>query len=460
MESGEPILETEQIRKFISDRLSTAIEELAKEFSASQEAGYRMVCEERDCLLRRLEELEEQRHQSEAALIAVPAGAVEPQGPQPSASEVEVSAQDAAALDDAVPLSSAVIEQAGESASATGLSSLAAEAPQPVTEDAAVGRDTDEIGATYFIQEAAELKQRNQELEAEVGGLRTEMDRLKQEQSEVAGLRERLVQFEVLERERNATREQLEKARQELAALEEELKRVMSDRERQERDLRREQSEVRKSEALNVELRKALKLAEKDRVRSAAEVAHLNESLASVRAELDQANQNLSMCQSAREVLRVENGKLEQSSRRARDEYNWEVALRLSPMLASLSALAGLEPNETHGLSTRSVFEDFRRWVEQVAGGRLEPVPAKGELSGDVLWLDADTLGLESLMERYDWAGERPFEGLPTGQRKRAFRLSRRGWAVGKRVVARAFVTAVLDEPTQPDEADAGADQE
>jgi hypothetical protein len=67
MESGEQTLETGQTRKFISARLATAIEELAEEISVSHEARYQAVCEERDRLLRRLEGLEEQEHQSEAA---------------------------------------------------------------------------------------------------------------------------------------------------------------------------------------------------------------------------------------------------------------------------------------------------------------------------------------------------------------------------------------------------------
>jgi len=446
MESGEPILETGQTRKFINDRLSTLIDELAEEISISQEARYRAVCEERDCLLRRLEELDEQRHRSEAALIAVPASTVERQDPQQPGPDGEASAQDAAVLDEAVTLISAIAGEAGESVSTSVLSPFVEDTAQAVPAEAEADGDGGATESTRYFGKAVALKQRNVALTAELEQLRTELNALQLGQSEAAGLRERLAQFEDVERDRDVVRQKLTKARQELAALEEELK--------------REQEKARSHWREIKKLEKSLKSAEKAQDRNAADMVTLNNTLVSVRAELDQANQNLSICQSAREVLRRQKEQLEQSSRHARDEYELEVATRLSPMLASLSALAGLEPNETQGLSARPVFEDFRRLVKQAAGGRLESFPAKSELTGDFLRLDADTVGLESLMERYDWAGERPFEGLPIGQRKRAFRLSRRGWIVNNRVVARAFVTAVPDEQTGPDEASHAAEQE
>jgi hypothetical protein len=455
MESGERILEPEQTRKRLSARLSTVIDEIAEEIAASQEARYLAVCEERDRLL---QVIERQEHQIGAALSTESAAAIEQQGSQQSPSGAEASALEGAVSEEPILSSSAIAPEIDESAPTTVRPSLTTEVPQAVTEEA-IGGGEEEIGDSYYIRKAAGLKLRNQELEAEVSRLQGEVGRKEQERSEVTRLQEQLAKYEVLATERDVVQQKLVRSQRELAGLEEELKQVLSDRGALEKDLKRAQDEVRGCNRQIMKLQERQRLAEEVQNRSAADVAQVRDELGSARAELDQVNQNLSICQSAREVLRLENGKLKQDSRQARDEYNWEVARRLSPVLGSLSALAGLEPNETQGLSPRSVFEDFKKWVEQVAGGRLEPFPAKSELSGDLLWLDADTTNLELLMERYDWAGERPFEGLPTGQRKRAFRLSRRGWAVSTRVVARAFVTVAPDQEARADEVGAASEQ-
>jgi hypothetical protein len=100
-----------------------------------------------------------------------------------------------------------------------------------------------------------------------------------------------------------------------------------------------------------------------------------------------------------------------------------------------------LEPESVKGLKPRSVLEKLKAWMVQATEESLVPFPSKGEMSADhTLYLDPDEAGMESLMEKYDWQPDHPFEGLPVGKRGCRFRVLRRGWRVGKNILVRAQV--------------------
>jgi len=84
--------------------------------------------------------------------------------------------------------------------------------------------------------------------------------------------------------------------------------------------------------------------------------------------------------------------------------------------------------------------------MEQATGERLVSFPSQSEIQANhTFYLDPDEGGIEALMEVYDWYPDHPFEGLPVGERRRRFRILRRGWRVEKDILIRAQV-AVEDE--------------
>lgn len=328
--------------------------------------------------------------------------------------------------------------------------------------------------------EIERLRQEANRVQAEVGQLRIELAAAKEEKEqstqEVATLQQRLAEasseVQTLKRENEQLRKDRAETEARLSALQTEL-----DAARQQLAAREQELETKRKEisGINKSLNRSKKTLNCKREDLDAERA-TNQELRQARDAATQNEQairrDLEICKSSRDQLARQVEDLQVAVRKEREQSGWEMATRLTAVLAKLSALANLEPDQVLGLSERAVFEEFRTELGRAAGGRLEPFPGKHEMADNTLWLDADQNGLEALQARYDWSPERPFEGLLPGSRRLPFRLSRRGWSVGERVLQRAHVVPMTmeqelaadlqpEEPAvepdrQPDEPDAG----
>ena len=286
---------------------------------------------------------------------------------------------------------------------------------------------------------------------AELESLREETEQLKQTTEEnEARLATLQTKLDASTQKLEARDQELETKRKEISGLSRSLNKLKKAVDRAREDLDAER-------AINLELHQAL-----DAERATIQGLHQDLDTA---AQAKQAIQHdLEICKSSRDQLARQVEDLQVAVRKEREQAGWEVATRLTAVLTKLSALANMEPDQVVGLSERAVFEDFRAELGRAAGGRLEPFPGKHELADNLLWLDADQNGMEALQARYDWSPERPFEGLQPGSRQLPFRLSRRGWSVGDRVLQRAHIVPVPveQEPLldlQPEEQPADPEQ-
>jgi len=303
---------------------------------------------------------------------------------------------------------------------------------QPPAEEAAVPST-----GPAARRQNVELRNRIKELEAEIAALQQEPT----EPAAIESLRQETEQLKKTNEENEARlaipQTELEVARQQLRATEQELEAQRKQISRLDRRLHRS--------------KKALDRMREDLDSERATNQELRQDLDAAKQAEQAIQHDLEICKSSRDQLARQVEDLQLAVRKEREQAGWEMATRLTAVLTKLSALAHLEPDQVLGLSERAVFEEFRTELGRAAGGRLEPFPSKHELVDNVLWLDADQNGLDALQARYEWSPERPFEGLPPGSRRLAFRLSRRGWSVGDRVLQRAHVVPVQMEqgPTQ-----------
>ncbi len=137
---------------------------------------------------------------------------------------------------------------------------------------------------------------------------------------------------------------------------------------------------------------------------------------------------------------------LESQFQNKKEQIALELARGLGEVLTKLSALAEKEPEPVRGLKPRAVYETLLSWLEKTFGERPKMFPSSKEftLTSDgkrLINLDADEDGIESLIKRYDWSHERPFENRPEGQRQCQFRILQWGWKVGGTILVRANVT-------------------
>jgi chromosome segregation ATPase len=228
--------------------------------------------------------------------------------------------------------------------------------------------------------------------------------------------------------EKEQLTQELESARKENQALAERLEGM----EKEKQDLER------KNDRLNDSLRK---LRNKSRRQGQAN-KKLKNQLDTLEGEHEALRWELETCCSDKEVLVLEIEQIEEKAEREKLECGLRFAKELSPLLADLSDLSGLEPESVKGLKPRSVLEKLKAWMVQATEESLVPFPSKGEMSADhTLYVDPDEVGMEPLMEKYDWQPDHPFEGLPVGERRRRFRVLRRGWRIGESILVRAHVT-------------------
>lgn len=263
----------------------------------------------------------------------------------------------------------------------------------------------------------------NQRLEGEKQQLAQDLEGAREEKKELA---------ERLEGEKEQLTQELESARKENQALAEQLGSLEKEK----------QSLERKKDRLDDSLRK---LGNKSRRQDRAH-KKLQNQLVTLEGDYETRGQELERCRSDREVLVLEIGQVEEKAKREKLEYGLRCAKELSPLLVNLSDLSGLEPKSVKGLKPRSVLEKLKAWMEQATGAGPVPFPSKGEMQADhTLYLDPDEAGIEALMEIYDWQPSHPFEGLAVGDRRRRFRVLRRGWRAGEDILIRVQV-AVEDE--------------
>jgi hypothetical protein len=80
----------------------------------------------------------------------------------------------------------------------------------------------------------------------------------------------------------------------------------------------------------------------------------------------------------------------------------------------------------------------MKNWMEETTGERIMAFPSE-----ETLALDPDQDGWDHLKKHYDWSPQRPFEGLPEGDRCLEFRVLQRGWHANNKVLAPARVVPV-----------------
>jgi len=303
----------------------------------------------------------------------------------------------------------------------------------------------------HLLVQVDDLNQQLSESSAEIQRLTEEKENLESQLAEARDARDTLeTAFAAAQDKIKEQEEHLEQRRRELSDRDKGLRKLTTSLRRHERKLEVAATDnVRLEENLqaaadeNTQLRQDLDAATAERIK-------LDQDLEETRMARQHVQHDLEICESARQQLILQIEELQQEARRIREQSGWETASTLVPVLTKLSTLAGLEPQQTKGLSERAVFEEFRDLIARKAGGRLEAFPTKQEMTDKRLWLDPDQIDLADLLERYDWSPDHPFEGLPEGQRRLAFRVSRRGWSVGGRVLARA---RVVPEPMPSDTA-------
>lgn len=157
--------------------------------------------------------------------------------------------------------------------------------------------------------------------------------------------------------------------------------------------------------------------------------------------------------QTAQSIEAVErsNRQIERLNQQIKDQRTvmaLDLAARLGGLLSTLADFTGQGPEITQGITGEGVFNAALDSFKELTGIRPDKFPDKRELQniedgGWLITLDADQLGVEALQGKYDWGEERPFEGLPDGQKKRTFRLLHWGWRIGDRVIAPAVITSV-----------------
>jgi len=101
------------------------------------------------------------------------------------------------------------------------------------------------------------------------------------------------------------------------------------------------------------------------------------------------------------------------------------------------------EPGST--LVSRDVLAEFKRWIRDVSGQRMSRFPTEAEAPGGHITLTVDEL--TDSYRGFDVGNERPFAG---GQGSVTFRVVRKGWRLGTRVLhpARLSAFGVEERPT------------
>jgi chromosome segregation ATPase len=288
-----------------------------------------------------------------------------------------------------------------------------------------VTTEAHEVLAELSSQSEA-LQEENQQLAQNLEGEREEKKKLAECLKAAEGENQRL------EGEKGQITQELESARQEVQVLADRLTSVEEEKQNLEE----------KNDRLSGSLRK---LENKSRGQDQSN-KKLKSRLHALEEEHKNLNRELETCRSDKDVLVREVGQIEEKAQRERLKYGLRFVRELSPILADLSDLSGLEPESVKGLKPRSVLEKLKAWVEQATGESPVPFPSKGEMQADhTVYLDPDEAGIEALMKIYDWQPDRPFEGFPVGKRRRRFRVLRRGWRVGENILIRVQV-AVEDE--------------
>ena len=286
-----------------------------------------------------------------------------------------------------------------------------------------------------LAQKLEDEAQSKQELAVQLESVAGQRQRLKEEaqrlqqdlanESEKAGLL--LEQLGDTERDKQQLNRELELARKRNEALSAQVESAESKRESLESGKR--------------QLRNSLGKLQREFKRKRLRYKELEDRLVSEIQNTESLRLQIGACRSDREVLTLEISQIEARAQRAKLEVGKRFAKELSPLLADLSDLSGLEPEAVRGLKPRSVMEKLKSWMESTVGECLIPFPSKDGLSeANALYLDPDETGIEALMRMYDWQPDHPFEGMAIGERRCRFRVLHRGWRLGAETFVRARV--------------------
>lgn len=292
------------------------------------------------------------------------------------------------------------------------------------TKELEVDREQAVVSEAQIREDLENAQRQNQDLEKQIDDLRKSQE---EKEHLLVQIQE---QNEALEQKLTEAREDVEKTREKLdetkaskAAIEQDLKTArkrIEDLETQLALLEREGEEQ----------RQALEHAERE-----GEV---------LQQQLEEMKRKIDALESDKTIITQERDRAEDRIKEIEVECQWELVRALSPVLTKLSSLADLEPESIRGLTSRSVFEKMKQWIEESIGERIKAFPEQKNLDAG-LFLDPDRDGWEHLLEHYDWSPERPFEGLPEGERLREFRVLQRGWRANTRILIRARVAPIKE---------------
>ena len=310
-----------------------------------------------------------------------------------------------------------------------------------------------EVANQHLKQEAEEMREQMNRLVRDLADAAQENGRLSQSLQERQDREQALTQE--LERA-EAEKKRLEGCLADLTAeklrLEGELQEVVAAQQRLAQELDRAKANARQLEVDKIRLNQNLELEREDGRKKLRTLEQERNDLLSKLEKTEerekQASRELDLCRSDKRVLSDEVARLEEKAVRVKRDSSLQVAKELAGVVVNVSTLANQEPEPVQGLTSRAVLEDLLDTIQRTSGERPIAFPAKRELAADhTLWLDPDQVGLETLVDQYDWSPDHPFEGLPEGQRRRCFRLLQRGWRIGQTVLARARVAPKVDEP-------------
>jgi ATP-dependent Lon protease len=296
--------------------------------------------------------------------------------------------------------------------------------------------DRCQIALTREREKTTALRADKEQAVASEAQLRQELEQTEQKNHDLAeqdselrdGLEEQREENEVLQRELNETCQNVEDLQASLdqaRTAEAKSQQVLGETKNRNQDL---ESQLTQLHADLEEQHEAL--------------THVQQAHDTLQEELEAAEHEITNLKLDKQIIAQERDKAENKIEEIKTEYQWDLVKALSPVLTKLSALADLEPEPVRGLTPRSVFEKLKQWIGEATGERLKAFPAPKEASNGLL-LDPDQEGWEALIARYDWSPERPFEGLPEGERSREFRVLQRGWQANDRILIRARVTPV-----------------
>jgi len=224
----------------------------------------------------------------------------------------------------------------------------------------------------------------------------------------------------------------------------ENLRRYEENLQRLNKKVRELNSDIRKKDDQLAKVRKHSERKEQDYEQVCIVLAEAGKRVQVLEAQVQQAS-------TALDRLGQENSRLKNELEQNKAAVAIDVAAHFGKLLQDISDLAGQNPEKTENLSLQRLYYAMQENIQEATGVKPVRIPHKSEIqdSGSgmpILTIDADAETMALIQQKYDWNTEKPFEGLPDGQRKRSFRLLRWGWRVGDKIIARAVISLEPDD--------------